>query len=152
VSLPQLLVVHRYSHFTYQLQQTYVPHSIHLSPWPLSLYYKHVESFLNCRVGTEFQNADPPSRLDHVWSGRWGEIMSLKCGHQRAYSSINQAIHEHGEPWWNDIDRGKLIRPPELSGNPTRSHLVARRGTGEENKFCLAKYFCSYFSRGFYMP
>jgi hypothetical protein len=34
-------------------------------------------------------------------------------------------IHEPGEPWWNDIDRGKLlIHPLELSGNPTISHLV----------------------------
>jgi hypothetical protein len=28
--------------------------------------------------------------------------------------------HEHGKPWWN-IDRGRLlIRPPQLSNNPTR--------------------------------
>jgi hypothetical protein len=34
---------------------------------------------------------------------------------------ISQVIYEHKEPWWNAIDRGKLlIRPPELSGNPTR--------------------------------
>jgi hypothetical protein len=26
-----------------------------------------------------------------------------------------QVKYEHGEPWWNDIDRGKLIHPPELS-------------------------------------
>jgi hypothetical protein len=33
--------------------------------------------------------------------------------------------YEHGELWWNDIRRGKLlIRPPELSGNSTSSHLV----------------------------
>jgi hypothetical protein len=39
---------------------------------------------------------------------------------------ITQVIYEHGEPWWNDIDRGKfLINPPELCGNPTSSHLVA---------------------------
>jgi hypothetical protein len=40
---------------------------------------------------------------------------------------IPQVIYEHGEPWWNDNDRGKLIHPPELSGNPTSSHLVARQ-------------------------
>jgi hypothetical protein len=35
---------------------------------------------------------------------------------------IPQEIYEHGEPWWNDIDRGKLlICPPELSGNPSIS-------------------------------
>jgi hypothetical protein len=34
----------------------------------------------------------------------------------------------NGKPWWNEVDRGKfLIRAPELCGNPTSSHLVARR-------------------------
>jgi hypothetical protein len=32
---------------------------------------------------------------------------------------IFQVIHERGETWWNIIGRGKLIRPPELSGSPT---------------------------------
>jgi hypothetical protein len=36
-------------------------------------------------------------------------------------------IYEPGVPWWNDIDRGKLIYPPELSGNLTSSHLVAKQ-------------------------
>jgi hypothetical protein len=37
-------------------------------------------------------------------------------------------MDEHVEPWWNDIDRKKvLIRPSELSGNPTSSHLVAKQ-------------------------
>jgi hypothetical protein len=37
-------------------------------------------------------------------------------------------IYEHGEPWWNDIDMEELlIRPPELSGNPTTSYLVAKQ-------------------------
>jgi hypothetical protein len=41
---------------------------------------------------------------------------------------IPQVIYEHGEPWWNGINRGKLlICPPELSGNPTSSHLVANQ-------------------------
>jgi hypothetical protein len=26
-------------------------------------------------------------------------------------------IYEHGEIWWNDINRGKLIHPSELSGS-----------------------------------
>jgi hypothetical protein len=31
---------------------------------------------------------------------------------------IPQVIYEHREPWWNYVDRVKLlIRPPELSGN-----------------------------------
>jgi hypothetical protein len=33
----------------------------------------------------------------------------------------------HGKPWCNDSDRGKvLIRPPELLGVPSSSHLVAK--------------------------
>jgi hypothetical protein len=33
---------------------------------------------------------------------------------------IPQVIYEHGERWWNDIDRDKLlIRPSEFSGNYT---------------------------------
>jgi hypothetical protein len=36
---------------------------------------------------------------------------------------ISQVIYELGEPWWNDMNRGKLlIRPPDLSGN-----LVAKQ-------------------------
>jgi hypothetical protein len=34
---------------------------------------------------------------------------------------IPQVIYEHGGPWWNDISRRKLIRPPELYGNSTSS-------------------------------
>jgi hypothetical protein len=34
--------------------------------------------------------------------------------------------YDHGEPWWNNIDRRKLlIHLPELSDNPTSSHIVA---------------------------
>jgi hypothetical protein len=49
-------------------------------------------------------------------------------------------MDEHVEPWWNDIDRKKLlIRPPELSGNPTSSHLVAKQEELEKEiiKFVL---------------
>jgi hypothetical protein len=38
-----------------------------------------------------------------------------------------------------------MILPPELSGKPTSSHLVASRRKGEGNdKFGLVKYFWSY--------
>jgi hypothetical protein len=31
---------------------------------------------------------------------------------------IPLVIYEHGKPWWDDMDRGKLtIPPPELFGN-----------------------------------
>jgi hypothetical protein len=37
-------------------------------------------------------------------------------------------IYEHGEPWWIDIDRENItIDPPELSGNSTSSHLLAKQ-------------------------
>jgi hypothetical protein len=33
---------------------------------------------------------------------------------------IPQVIYEHGESWWKDVDIEKsLIRPPDISGNPT---------------------------------
>jgi hypothetical protein len=38
-------------------------------------------------------------------------------------------VYKYGEPWWNDINREKLlILPPDLSDNPTSSHLVAKQG------------------------
>jgi hypothetical protein len=44
----------------------------------------------------------------------------------------------HGEPWWNDIDKEKLlICPPEIFGNPTSSLLVAsQEKLGEGNYKC----------------
>jgi hypothetical protein len=38
---------------------------------------------------------------------RWGETISLNCAHQWGIFLIPQVIYEYGEPWWNDIDRGK---------------------------------------------
>jgi hypothetical protein len=53
-------------------------------------------------------------------------IMSLGWDHvselwlQLDLLFIPQMIYDHGEPWWNDISRGRLlIHLPELSGNPT---------------------------------
>jgi hypothetical protein len=69
--------------------------------------------------------------------------MSLNCSHQWDYVHP-QVIYEHGETWWNDINRGRLlIRPPELSGNPTsRAAWYQTGGTGEGNdNLGLAKYF-----------
>jgi hypothetical protein len=32
---------------------------------------------------------------------------------------ISKVIYEHIEPWWNDLDRGKLLTlPPQPSSNP----------------------------------
>jgi hypothetical protein len=44
---------------------------------------------------------------------------------------IPQMIYEHGEPWWNDIDRGKLvIHPPEVWQSFEQNHLVVSRRNG----------------------
>jgi hypothetical protein len=70
---------------------------------------------------------------------------------------ILQIIYDHGEPWWNDIDRRKhVIRPPKLFGNPTSSHLVAsskavRTGKGNAG-FGLKKYIYFYFEGIFNTP
>jgi hypothetical protein len=58
---------------------------------------------------------------------------------------IYQVISEIGEPWWNDVDRGKLlIRPPDLSSNPTSRVFWKKAGGMDKGneKFGLAKYFC----------
>jgi hypothetical protein len=53
---------------------------------------------------------------------------------------------EHGEPWWNDTDRAKLmIRPPEISGNPTSSHLTARVRAKETMNLALRSIFVRTF-------
>jgi hypothetical protein len=69
--------------------------------------------------------------------------------------SIPQVICGHTEPPWNDIDRGnRLIRKPELSGNPTSRVISSKQeelGKGND-EFGLAKYFCSHFPSDFYMP
>jgi hypothetical protein len=55
-----------------------------------------------------------------------GEITSLNCSQPTGLLLIPQAIYEHAEPRWNDIGKGNvLIRPPDLSGNSTSSHLAA---------------------------
>jgi hypothetical protein len=63
-------------------------------------------------------------------------------------------IYEHEEPWWNDIDRVKLlIRPPELSGKSTRSHPIANQEELGEEMMTLA-FDISLFILGsdIYMP
>jgi hypothetical protein len=60
---------------------------------------------------------------------------------------VPQVIKQHGRPRWNDVGKGRfLIRPRELSGNSTNSHVVAKRkklGKGYD-EFGLTKYLCSY--------
>jgi hypothetical protein len=52
---------------------------------------------------------------------------------------ISQVIYEHGDPWWNDIFGGEiLILPPQLSGNPNSSHIVAKLEGLAKEMMCLA--------------
>jgi hypothetical protein len=49
---------------------------------------------------------------------------------------IPQVIYEHGERWWNDIDRRILmIRPPELWRYYQRINLVAKQETLGEGTY-----------------
>jgi hypothetical protein len=66
-----------------------------------------------------------------------------------------QMIHDHEEPWWNDMDGGKLlIRPSELSGSlPAESSSGKSRGTWRRKLWTLpSKYLCSHFEVIFCMP
>jgi hypothetical protein len=83
---------------------------------------------------------------------RWDYVSELRPTTGLLF--IPQVTYEHGKPWWNEIDRCKLlIRPPELSGNPTSSHLVASRRNGQKKwwisscevfLFILPKGFVTY--------
>jgi hypothetical protein len=40
---------------------------------------------------------------------------------------VPQVIYEHGEQWWNDMNRRKLlISQPDISANPASSNLLAK--------------------------
>jgi hypothetical protein len=60
------------------------------------------------------------------WCCVWTAATSGPIVHPKGHT-----VYEHDEPWWNDLDRGELvIRQPDLSGNPTSSHLVSSRRNG----------------------
>jgi hypothetical protein len=40
-----------------------------------------------------------------IWSCRWAETTSLKCGYQTGLLFIPHKIHEHRDPRWNNTDR-----------------------------------------------
>jgi hypothetical protein len=52
-----------------------------------------------------------------IMSMAWGYVFEMRP--QTDLFFIPQIIYDYVEPWWDDIDRGKLIRPTNLSGNPT---------------------------------
>jgi hypothetical protein len=56
---------------------------------------------------------------------------------------ISQVIYEHGEPWWNDIDRGKLLSFVKIL--PAESSSSKSGGTGWWKWWLWpSKYLCSY--------
>jgi hypothetical protein len=67
--------------------------------------------------------------------------MSMNCGHQGAYCSSPQVLHEHGEAWWM-MSTGKNCKSVHQSTHLLsykQSHLVAYwedLGKGN-NVFCL---------------
>jgi hypothetical protein len=73
---------------------------------------------------------------------------SMNCGHQRAHCS-SPRWHEYGEPWCNDIDRGKLlIRLPELSSNSTSSHILAEQKEREKGNWFGLTMYLAHTSKG----
>jgi hypothetical protein len=58
-----------------------------------------------------------------IISGSTALVRTLAASHWRRLTDIlfiRQVIFEHGERWWNDMDRRKLqILPLNLSGSPT---------------------------------
>jgi hypothetical protein len=82
------------------------------------------------------------------WCCVWTAATSGPIVHPKGHT-----VYEHDEPWWNDLDRGKLvIRQPDLSDNPTsRVIWYQAEGTGEVNdEFGFGKYFCSYLQVFFF--
>jgi hypothetical protein len=78
----------------------------------------------------------------------WDYISELQA--QRGLLFIPQVIYEHGKPWWNDNDREKLlIHPLELSGNFTRSHLVAKQEEHDDGNAKLCLQSISFILMGF---
>jgi hypothetical protein len=67
-------------------------------------------------------------------SCRQGETTSLNC-------AIPRVICEHGEPWWNDIDRGNswFVHQSSLVIPPAKSSSSKAGLSGEGNEFCLTK-------------
>jgi hypothetical protein len=61
-----------------------------------------------------------------IMSMRWDYVCELRPPAGLLF--IPKNIYEYGDPWWNGIDKGKLlIRLPDLSGNHASSHLVAEQ-------------------------
>jgi hypothetical protein len=57
-----------------------------------------------------------------------GMVMSMGWDYVSELQSPTGLLFEHGKPWWNDADRGKLlIRPPEFSGNPISRVICSKQ-------------------------
>jgi hypothetical protein len=80
-----------------------------------------------------------------IMSIRWDYVSKLQSPTGLLF--IPEVIYEHWAPWWNDIDRERLlIRPPQLSGNPTSSHLVSSQEEVWRRKWWIwpSNCLCSY--------
>jgi hypothetical protein len=63
-----------------------------------------------------------------IMSMGWDYVSELRPPMAMACCSPPFRCIEHGDSWWNNIYRGKLlIRPPELSDTPTSSQLVVKQ-------------------------
>jgi hypothetical protein len=65
-----------------------------------------------------------------------GVRLSLHCGHKRA-NCASLRSYKHAEPV--TLTWKLLIRPPDLSGDPTSSHLVTK-----QEKLAKEINFCQY--------
>jgi hypothetical protein len=108
----------------------------------LMLRKSEYTSSLNNQKADQFILFATCCHADHVDGVR----LSLNCGHKRADCSPPGDIHmeSHGSM----ISRGKLlIRPPELSSNPTSSNLVGNRRNGRNKLFMPCAVFLFILSK-----
>jgi hypothetical protein len=50
---------------------------------------------------------------------------------------ILHVLYEHGEPWWNDIDKGKFVHQSSLAILPTESVAKQEELAKEKMNFAL---------------
>jgi hypothetical protein len=70
-------------------------------------------------------------RIDHdmmIMSMGWDRISQLRPPNSLLF--MPQVIYEHGEPWWNDIERKTNFSTRDICQSYQQSHLVpSRRNT-----------------------
>jgi hypothetical protein len=82
-----------------------------------------------------------------ILSMGWDYVSKLRL--QTGLFFISQLIQEQGETWWNDIDRGKLIRPPDLWQSYQHRRPVANQEKMPKKQINLAlQRICVHTSKG----